>query len=129
MTQANEITLEEIQLAGRTAMVMVTPVRVAGTRWANDEPDAPHRRAVLDGCKVGDVLELRREPDNGHDANAIAVYATSSPPGRVGFLPAPLAAAIAGDLDDGFSPIALITKLRQNLYNEWVVEVRMAEYN
>jgi HIRAN domain len=46
----------------------------------------------------GDRLELRREPDNEHDANAIAVDGGGA---HLGFVPRELAAEIAPALDAG----------------------------
>jgi hypothetical protein len=64
---------------------------VAGTQF---------RPRVLDSRALapGSALELRREPGNEHDANAIAVHAGGA---QVGFVPRELAAELAGELDAG----------------------------
>jgi HIRAN domain len=47
----------------------------------------------------GSTLELRRDPGNEHDANAIAVHAPGG--GQLGWVPRELAAEIAAELDAG----------------------------
>ncbi len=61
---------------------------------------ARHREGALDSEALapGSPLELRREPGNEHDANAIAVHAGGA---QVGYVPAELAAELAGELDAG----------------------------
>ncbi len=54
------------------------------------------RAEVFARLKLGDELELRREPDNPHDANAIAVYSQDGI--KLGYVPRidnPIPAAIA----------------------------------
>ena len=48
--------------------------------------------------RPGAPLELRRDPANEHDANAIAVLAGGE---QIGWVPRELAAELAGDLDAG----------------------------
>jgi HIRAN domain len=62
-------------------------VSVAGVRH---RPQAP--------AEPGQALELRRDPGNEHDANAIEVLAGSE---VVGFVPRELAAELAPELDGG----------------------------
>jgi hypothetical protein len=58
-----------------------------------------HAEALAsDALAPGSPLELRRDPDNEHDANAIAVYAGGA---MAGFVPREIAAQIAGELDAG----------------------------
>ena len=61
---------------------------------------ARHRAETLEGGALapGSPLELRHEPDNEHDANAIAVHAGDA---QVGFVPRELAAELAPELDAG----------------------------
>ena len=61
---------------------------------------ARHRGAALatDALAPGCPLELRRDPGNEHDANAIEVYAGGA---QVGFVPRELAAELAAELDAG----------------------------
>jgi hypothetical protein len=59
-----------------------------------------HHAAALasDAAAPGQPLELRRDPGNPHDANAIAVHAGGE---QLGFVPRELAAEIAPALDAG----------------------------
>jgi hypothetical protein len=70
---------------------------------------ARHHGEVLDSDAVapGSPLELRRDPANPHDGNAIAVHAAGG--GQLGWVPRELAAELAGDLDAGrpWSAVAL----------------------
>lgn len=49
-------------------------------------------------CSAGDPAELRREPDNAFDRNAIAVYVRGR---QIGYVPADVAETIAPGLDSG----------------------------
>jgi hypothetical protein len=53
---------------------------------------------VWQELRVGDALELRREPDNPHDANAVSVSWRGR---KLGYLPRRDNAAIAWGLDRG----------------------------
>jgi hypothetical protein len=64
---------------------------VAGTQFRPGALDS-------DALAAGGPLELRREPGNPHDANAIAVHAGGT---HVGFVPRELAAELAPELDAG----------------------------
>jgi hypothetical protein len=70
-------------------------LRVAGVAGA-----ARHHGAALasDAAAPGAPLELRRDPGNEHDPNAIAVLAGGE---QVGWVPRELAAELAGELDIG----------------------------
>ena len=59
---------------------------------------APRDALAADAAAPGAPLELRREPDNPHDANAIAVLAGGA---QVGWVPREVAAELAGELDAG----------------------------
>lgn len=75
---------------------------VAGTGFDN-------RAAVIRSrCKVGANVSLRREPDNKHDSNAIAVYLHTSSlfgllKGRahIGYIKSERAAKMAPKIDSG----------------------------
>jgi HIRAN domain-containing protein len=60
-----------------------------------------HHAAALasDDAAPGRPLELRRDPDNPHDRNAIAVYIASGE--QVGWVPRELARELAPELDAG----------------------------
>lgn len=57
----------------------------------------PGARDVLNRLNKGHLLELRREPDNPHDRNAVAVYTRGGMP--LGYVPRQDAPAIAKVLD------------------------------
>lgn len=63
---------------------------------------AAHHAEALESADVapGRALELRRDPSNPHDANAIAVHAAGGGD-QVGWVPRELAAELAPDLDAG----------------------------
>jgi len=71
--------------------------RIAGVAGA-----AAHHAEILasDDVGPGRPLELRRDPDNPHDPNAIAVHVAGGR-GQAGWVPRELAAELAGDLDAG----------------------------
>ena len=78
-------------------------LRVSGVAGAR------HHTEALAAAELapGSPLELRREPDNEHDANAIAVHAGGA---HVGFVARELAAALAGELDAGRSWTAVVLR-------------------
>jgi hypothetical protein len=69
-------------------------LRVSGVAGTQFRPGALDSEALAPGA----ALELRREPGNPHDANAIAVHAGGV---HVGFVPRELAAEVAPELDAG----------------------------
>src|SRR4051794_23398866 len=70
-------------------------LRVTGVAGAGRH----HPDALQGDVGPGRALELRREPDNPHDANAIAVHAPGGE--KLGFVPREPAAELAGELDAG----------------------------
>jgi len=64
---------------------------------------------ATDAVAPGQPLELRRDPDNPHDQNAIAVHAASGGE-QVGWVPRELAAQLAPELDDGRPWSALVLR-------------------
>jgi hypothetical protein len=90
-----------------------TPIDEAGRYLARDAPElvargihvagvagARFQAATLESeaAAPGRPLELRRDPDNEHDPNAIAVLAGGA---QVGWVPRELAAELAPELDAG----------------------------
>ena len=69
-------------------------LHVAGLAGARHRGDA----LASDALAPGSPLELRRDPGNEHDANAIEVHAGGA---QVGFVPRELAAELAAELDAG----------------------------
>jgi hypothetical protein len=71
---------------------------------------AHHAEALAaDAVAPGSPLELRRDPDNPHDANAIAVHAVGGGE-QVGWVPRELAAELAPRLDAGEPWSALVLR-------------------
>jgi hypothetical protein len=66
---------------------------------------------LWDELKVGDALELRRERDNPHDANAVAVAWRGR---KLGYVPRRDNAALAWGLDRGAPLRARISRLAQH---------------
>lgn len=63
---------------------------------------------VLSRLRVGDALELEREPHNAHDANAVAVRWQGR---QLGYLPAVENVSLATMLDQGLPLEARISSL------------------
>jgi HIRAN domain len=82
-------------------------VHVTGVAGARFQADA----LAADAAAPGRPLELRREPDNEHDPNAIAVLAGGE---RIGWVPRELAAEIAPQLDRG-SPWSAVVLRKHRL--------------
>ena len=79
-------------------------LRVVGVAGAGRH----HAEAIdSDAVKPGSPLELRRQPDNEHDPNAIAVHAGDA---QVGWVPREVAAELAAELDQGRPWSALVLR-------------------
>ena len=83
-------------------------LRVAGVAGA-----AQHHAAVLasDAAAPGKPLELRRDPANEHDPNAVMVVAGGE---QVGWVPRELAAELAPRLDAGEAWAAVVLRERRD---------------
>ena len=87
-----------------TVRILVQSSPLAGFRY--------HAAAeVWQGLRVGDALELRREPDNPHDANAVSVSWRGR---KLGYLPRRENAAASWSLDRGQPLNARISRLSQH---------------
>lgn len=64
---------------------------------------------AADGAAPGSALELRRDPGNPHDPNAIAVYPAASGD-QLGWVPRDLAAELAAQLDAGTTWSAIVLR-------------------
>jgi hypothetical protein len=64
--------------------------------------------AVWEELRVGDRLELSREPDNDHDGNAVSVWWRGS---KLGYVPRRDNAALAWGIDRGERLLARISRL------------------
>ena len=83
-------------------------LRVAGVAGA-----AAHHADVLatDAVEPGRPLELRRDPDNPHDPNAISVHVPGGD--QAGWVPRELAAELAPQLDAGEPWSAVVLRERR----------------
>ena len=81
-------------------------LRVVGVAGAGRH----HAEAIAsDAVAPGGALELRRDPGNEHDPNAIAVHPADGGE-QVGWVPRELAAELAPELDDGRPWSALVLR-------------------
>jgi hypothetical protein len=80
-------------------------LRVAGVAGASRH----HGEALEgEGAAPGESLELRRDPDNEHDPNAIAVHVRGGP--QLGWVPREIAAELAPEIDAGKRWSALVLR-------------------
>lgn len=78
------------------------------------------RQDVVAGVEPGAALELRREPDNPHDANAIGVWLGAL---QLGFIRRPIAARIAPNVDAGERYSAHVTALTGGGTRSWGINI------
>jgi hypothetical protein len=90
-------------LARDAPLLVERRLRVSGVAGTQFRPGALDSDALAPGA----VLDLRREPANAHDANAIAVDAGGL---HIGFVPRELAAELAPELDAGRPWSALVLR-------------------
>lgn len=76
----------------------------------------PGANRKVDALRPGEAVELRRERDNKHDSNAVAVHVREH---KVGHIPASEVAPIATAFDAGFDVIAKIDGKPPYLLVEW----------
>jgi hypothetical protein len=81
--------------------------KVAGVSFSNDE-DGSSRQEILEQLRVHQNVELRLEPENKYDENAIAVW---SHKGKIGYVPAKINVALKEWLDDHERVRCVITNL------------------
>jgi HIRAN domain len=80
-------------------------LRVAGVAGASRH----HAEALeSEAAAPGDPIDLRRDPDNQHDPNAIAVHARGGD--QLGWVPREIAAEIAPELDAGKAWSAVVLR-------------------
>jgi hypothetical protein len=93
-------------LARDAAEVLARGLHVVAVAGAN------HRAEALDAAPAGPgaALELRRDPGNEHDPNAIEVLAGGV---VIGFVPRDLATALATELDAGRPWSAVVLRERR----------------
>jgi hypothetical protein len=63
--------------------------------------------AAVARLRAGDPVTVYREPQNRHDANAVAVTAFDLP---IGYIPRVCNAALAAALDEGLEATAVVTE-------------------
>ena len=78
--------------------------------------------ALWGQMRVGDKLELSREPDNAHDANAVRVEWRGV---KLGYLPRAENRSVAAEMDRGTAVAARIAKLAddRNPWRRLLIEV------
>jgi hypothetical protein len=89
---------------GASVRILVQSSPLAGFRYHA----APR---VWDELRVGDALELAREPDNAHDANAVGVFWRGH---KLGYVPRRENAALAWGLDRGERLRARVSRLARH---------------
>lgn len=75
-----------------------------------DNPDGTSRQLELAECRVGEKLELIREPDNPHDPRAVAIFTQRGI--RVGYIRSTRAGWIGSKIDRGYDVRAIIERIR-----------------
>lgn len=86
---------------------------VVGIDYANSDEAKSNRRFEIALLEPGDPVELRREPKNPHDSNAVAVF---SPSGiQIGYLTAERAPWIGGRMDAGEPVTAVFQEARPDV--------------
>jgi hypothetical protein len=85
-----------------------------GLRVASVAGAAAHHAEALsgEGAEPGRPLELRRDPANPHDPNAIAVHVASGE--QLGWVPREVAADVAGAFDAGEAWSAIVLRERRD---------------
>ena len=95
--------VQEGRYLGRDAPELAARgIRIAGVAGA-----ARHHAAALEAPALGDPLELRRDPGNEHDPNAIQVLAGGE---QVGWVPREVAAELAPQIDAGRPWTAIVLR-------------------
>jgi hypothetical protein len=93
-------------LAREAPELLAMGLRVAGVAGAG----AHHAQALAsDAVAPGGRLELRRDPDNPHDPNAIQVHPADGGD-QVGWVPRELATELAPELDAGRPMAAVVLR-------------------
>jgi hypothetical protein len=88
----------------QSVRMLVQSSRLAG--FVHDEA-----AAVFAELRIGDGLDLAREPDNPFDANAVRVEWRGH---KLGYVPRKQNAALAWAMDRGETPSARVTRLRHH---------------
>lgn len=70
-------------LAGRTKAASEKGIKISVVGESFENDDGSDRQDIIERLKVGDEIELRNEPDNLYDKNAIAVFSRH---GQIGYI-------------------------------------------
>jgi hypothetical protein len=97
---SNSLSASEAVPAG-SVRILVQSSPLAGSQYYRLDQ-------LQENIRVGDALELVREPDNRHDKNAVSVRWRGQ---ALGYLPRKENRAVAKALDDGESVRAAVEKL------------------
>lgn len=105
-------------------------IRVVGTQFDNEDGSSRQEFLKRLSFAIADdeipTLELRREPTNKYDSNAIGVFYNGS---QVGHIPARLAVVMAEDMDSGaFKPFATVSEVKADKKGLVVINVHLFEY-
>lgn len=92
--------------APRTLDLLTVPV-------AGFQHHAGREPSVVNGLATGSPLALRREPDNPHDADAIALHIPGGP--RIGYVPRSDNAVFAALLDGAADLSAVVARYEPEL--------------
>lgn len=79
-----------------------------GERFDNE--DGSSRQAELALCRPGETVRLVREPDNVHDAMAVAVFSRRGV--RIGYLKRDRAVWIGSKIDKGYDVRAIVERVK-----------------
>lgn len=78
--------------------------------WYDNEDDGTSRQLELAECRVGEKLELVREPNNPHDPRAVAIFTARGI--RVGYLNRDRAGWIGSKIDRGYDVRAIVERIK-----------------
>ncbi len=99
--------------------VRLTETNIAGMMFVDGVEE------VVKGMKVGDRFQLRREPDNYYDSNAIAVVDGDGL--RIGYIPRKVNPIAAGLMDSGKHLYCEVTGVNFDFYDQGVTVALMME--
>lgn len=86
-----------------------------------------HRQDFIKLLKVGQLLKIRRKPDNPYDANAIAVYDNRYR--QLGFLPRNVASQLAWKIDHGANVSVHVTNINGSEFDNYGVNISILVYD
>lgn len=105
-----DLTCRHSSALGGTEKVAVQGIySLAGIRFAESY------EKILDGLERGTALEFRREPDNAHDKNAVAVCTKSGE--KIGYIPKTCNGILADLLDAGAKATPVVVEAKAGCRN------------